>query len=182
MARRLFTFLSALSLLVCVGTSVLWARSEWFFDSIAIRRGHIVLFSLSSHSGNFLCALYEGDSGNPPLVELRRLNYESIKFHFHVTSLYAASTSKPVLGFGVEREGQIEYVNRQRFRQIRTLLQVPYWFVGLLTALPPFGALRRSWRKRSANGRCCTTCGYDLRATPDRCPECGALARATNRG
>jgi len=54
------------------------------------------------------------------------------------------------------------------------IVGVPYWLAcSLLASLPAF-----RWRRRGPTAGLCSACGYDLRATPDRCPECGAIAGA----
>src|SRR5580658_3373286 len=53
---------------------------------------------------------------------------------------------------------------------------VPNWFVILVTAVLPARWMlisHRRWRMRPSGH--CSQCGYDLRATPDRCPECGTV-------
>jgi hypothetical protein len=53
----------------------------------------------------------------------------------------------------------------------------PIWVAMVPTAvLPIVWVMRRirgsNWRERVTRGLC-GRCGYDLRASPDRCPECG---------
>jgi hypothetical protein len=52
---------------------------------------------------------------------------------------------------------------------------IPAWFVVLVTGILPAIWIVK-WRRRPRWGPgCCAGCGYDLRATPVRCPECGRV-------
>jgi len=60
------------------------------------------------------------------------------------------------------------YIYRERF------LTVPYWLIVVACAGLGWwiGARPRLIRRRHRQGLC-LACGYDLRETPGRCPECG---------
>ena len=50
---------------------------------------------------------------------------------------------------------------------------IPHWMLATAAGvLPTCWMIRRYRGLRFGSGRC-RRCGYDLRATPDRCPECG---------
>ena len=83
----------------------------------------------------------------------------------------------------IDREGR--YFGFELARQSRT----PYvallfpTVVPLVLLLVPPGLLLyrdRCRRKRAARG-CCARCGYDLRMSPGRCPECGPSPRPAIR-
>ena len=63
-----------------------------------------------------------------------------------------------------------------------TMTQGHVWAAGLLLAVAPalwVGRRLRDTRHRPPGT--CPGCGYDLRATPDQCPECGDTPAPVNR-
>ena len=57
------------------------------------------------------------------------------------------------------------------------MIGVPTWVLSLVLAILPLTWVIASVRqkKHTRFSMSCAQCGYDLRATPDRCPECGAV-------
>jgi hypothetical protein len=61
-------------------------------------------------------------------------------------------------------------------------IRIAWWFLAAGTGLPALihFAKKIPIRRPRVPGLC-PRCGYDLRATPDRCPECGAVPDASAR-
>ena len=85
------------------------------------------------------------------------------------------------LGFDVVGGSRVWYGNDPiRVRGVGVSL--PWWYLLLLAAAAPLETLgRRMWAQRPSERRrragLCVACGYDLRASGERCPECGAATQ-----
>ena len=79
------------------------------------------------------------------------------------------------LGFDTWQDG-METSFSSSSKQVRS---APAWLAVLVFAIPPgLWLLRRLRRRRTVGEGRCAVCGYDLRATPERCPECGTMSGA----
>jgi hypothetical protein len=65
-------------------------------------------------------------------------------------------------------------------REISTIIVVVWGLLLLAVILTAIGATQHFKRKtlKHARHRFCPKCGYDLRATPECCPECGTNVSA----
>ena len=179
MKRRLLSLLTILSLLLCVAATVVWVRSYWWSDAIV--HGGPVETIVGSESGTLVLNRgYPGEVGRAsqpgwrlqsfPTEERedfgftngQQFRYRALGFEIASYRPVPRSTWVP----GVPSAGERYW-----------LAHVPHWFAVSALATPPALWTWRRWRRRRARRRgLCPSCGYDLRATPGRCPECGAAA------
>jgi hypothetical protein len=75
-------------------------------------------------------------------------------------------------GVSLSSDVASEYPQKPRFVFLAVSTWYPVVGLGVIPILWIAFQLRRKSRR---SGGFCTGCGYDLRATPDRCPECGAI-------
>lgn len=161
------------SVLVCLAVGVLWVRSYWVVDT----------FSWSSTSNDHLLAsgagrLVYGDAPWPNRRVATGLRYGrssrsgSLWFekpsHTDGFRFIGFEYSANVLPYPTGRIYLSFYVPPWR------LMAIPYGAVFALGLIHPATRLAGWLRRMRRRGRgLCVYCGYDLRASGARCPECG---------
>jgi len=178
--------------LLTLATLAWWARSyavidfmEWYYPRIVDGHWHIARCCLQTFHGGIQGYVHEldkttpvnprkGPQGTDPSEEWKKTSIRWLcqpAKGFAVNELYYLVPTRPHwLGFQITADS----THHPGLDSVFHGVVVPFWLVGLLSIVPALLAVRKPlcerWRRKHG---CCVNCGYDLRATPDRCPECG---------
>jgi hypothetical protein len=184
--RRLFNLAAAASLVLCVAVAALWLRSASVADAVGYDSNFHAAsiqkdLALQSACGTITLRVIlipsealARDDEDPPASFYR----ESSETGPDDDPLIAARRAGWTLfGFGYYPYQEPDSIGRawtETFTKFE--LYLPHWFVALACAVLPARWLALAHRRRRGPAMACATCGYDLRATPERCPECGTVA------
>jgi hypothetical protein len=161
--RRLLGVLAVVSLVLCGITLVAWVRSYWNYDELASPERNGRSYQIASERGEVQFSVVRSLT---PTTDLG--------WAFTTAHLSQATGSpwgqRPVYGF---RTGRMSLVVNGVPSADGWFIVVSDWLLVLITAVLPALWIRQLWAHlpRYRVGLC-PACGYDLRATPGRCPEC----------
>jgi hypothetical protein len=175
MKRSIIGWLMFASLLLCLGTTSAWIRSHFTQDVWVKTTAAGRHYELATLPGQFRLTIgdgwinpapwrwYHGTLPNRLIVLGHRPIYE---WYWYGIAVHGTSGTT------------YDYSTTSWFRGTYKTYAVPFfWPIALTLLLPACVAVRsRRFLIRQQFRRVrglCPSCGYDLRATPQRCPECG---------
>lgn len=189
------------SLLLGLGTVGVWVRSGWVCDNFRLvdwpadRSSFRESTVLCSCGGlQFTSSRYKGyveGNGDSPFFEhVSQAASEYPRFPTgYLPGRPFESRIQAALGFELVRDAKWRSGMDFQPNIAASCLTVPLYAPTLLFALLPAHYFLRVRRRRRIAARlargCCVFCGYDLRASAGRCPECGrdsAGAKEENHG
>jgi hypothetical protein len=183
MRRKALTLLASLSLLLCAAALLdPWARRGWldWFGVMTWRTDDagrtMTELSLTTRHG---VAIFSWDTVESDVAGERppawRFEHGTVADTDRDFRIGVSLLERAGFGFRANRV-TTNLVQHTHWALFRNLI-VPTWFLAIVLLIFP-AAQFRAWRRRRYRlaGGLCTKCGYDLRATSIRCPECGEAA------
>jgi len=179
--RCTFNGLAAVSLVLAVATAVLWIRCDGN-DPSAVDQIYLVrdqTYGVYSLGGMMIFASYWIPTWASDHLEFHAVRDDGFLTKGYFGLAVMAEKGHIVGPFGA---AYLNDTNADGVSEGAAEIIVPDWFLLSFFLLPPlYLAGRIILRRKTRQKGLCAACGYDLRATPDRCPECGAVPKGKGK-